>query len=251
MTDGSEELIRRMEDLRKDMTAFISSMRRSNIGMHYDGMTAAFREQIGRSFLEQNRDAFKRAMGHIEEGPSSSVEAMPQMASLFDDAIICYEDDDINGAMSRLQLVRDMISKSPGTVISPHRAQTLMGVVDRAMEQMALTETLRSKVGRPMLHRSCETVLGDISPEEVERRLTPLSNATRLRIMAMLYTSPRSFTEMRNELGMQKGHLRFHLNKLIEAGYVNVDGRTHIYFIEERGFLTIEGLGILFSAIGH
>jgi len=126
---------------------------------------------------------------------------------------------------------------------------TLLDVVNNAMHQVALMETLRSKVGRPMLRRSCESVFGGMEPEEVENYLSPLSSAIRLKILAMLYTSSRTFTEIAKELDMKKGHLQFHLKKLQEASYVKVDPRTHLYSIEERAFLMMEGLGKLLSKI--
>jgi DNA-binding transcriptional ArsR family regulator len=134
-------------------------------------------------------------------------------------------------------------------VIGKGHIDTLTNVVNKAREQMALMETLRFQVGRPMLRCSCESAFGSIEPEDIEAQLTPLSNAIRLKIMALLYTSARSFTEIGKELDMQKGHLQFHMRKLTEAGYVKVDPRTHLYSIEERGFLLIEGLGRLFARL--
>jgi len=79
--------------------------------------------------------------------------------------------------------------------------------------------------------------------------LSPLSNTVRLKILALLYTSSRSFTEMLSELQMQKGHLQFHLRKLVDSGYVNVDRRTHLYSLEEKGLLAVDGLGQIFSKV--
>ena len=77
--------------------------------------------------------------------------------------------------------------------------------------------------------------------------LSPLSNAIRLKILALLYISSRSFTEMGSELQIQKGHLQFHVKKLVDAGYIIVDRRTHLYSIGKKGLLAVDGLGQLFS----
>ena len=249
MSDDNDDLIRKIEALRRDMDSVLDSLNRPTASLRSDGMTAAFREQIGRSFLDQNRDAFKNALGRRDDMSSLSLEVISQLSGLYDNAIGHYEQDDINGGIVMLEELRALIMRSSGTVLSEDRTSTLMAVVDRAREQMALMETLRFQVGRPMLHRSCESVFGGMEPEEMEARLLPLSNAIRLKILAMLYTSPRSFTEMGKELKMQKGHLQFHLRKLIEAGYVKVDGRSHLYSIEKDGHFAIEGLGMLFSKL--
>jgi DNA-binding transcriptional ArsR family regulator len=251
MLQSNEDMLRRIEALRKDMDALLESVHRSATAQAYNGMTTAFRKQIGRSFLEQNRDAFREAMGPRDEMSSQSLEVMSRLTVLYDEAIALYEENDLNGAMSRLEGLRDIITNTHEAILPAPRAEALRRAVSKVFEQMALMETLRFQVGRPMLHRSCEAALGKISPEEIERQLTPLANSIRLKIMAMLYTSSRSFSEMMKELGMQKGHLRFHLNKLIVTGYVNVDSRTHLYSIEKKGFLTIEGLGRLFSQVSR
>ncbi|HSV42093.1 MAG TPA: winged helix-turn-helix domain-containing protein, partial [Methanomassiliicoccales archaeon] len=141
-----------------------------------------------------------------------------------------------------LDELRGIVSKLPGEAGPDGSSAPLLAVLDRSRQQMALMETLRFHIGRPMLRRSCESAFGGMEPEDMEGRLAPLSNATRLRVMALLYTSSRSFTEMGRELGMQKGHLQFHLRKLVGAGYVLIDRRTHQYTISEKGALAVDGL---------
>jgi len=245
MTESNEELIRKIENMRKEM----DSIHRSVSSLRYDSMSAAFREQIGGSFLDINREAFRNAMGPRDDLSSQSLEMLSQLSAMYDDAIKSYENEDPNGGMARLEELSELISRTSVTVIGKDHIDTLTNVVNKAREQMALMETLRFQVGRPMLRCSCESAFGSIEPEDIEAQLTPLSNAIRLKIMALLYTSARSFTEIGKELDMQKGHLQFHMRKLTEAGYVKADPRTHLYSIEERGFLLIEGLGRLFARL--
>ncbi|MCX6651250.1 MAG: winged helix-turn-helix domain-containing protein [Methanomassiliicoccales archaeon] len=245
MTDANEELMRKIEELRREM----DSIHRSVSSLRYDGMTAAFREQIGGSFLNLNREAFRAAMGQEDARSSQSKEALSQLSAIYDDAMSCFERDDPNRGIDRLEELRPLLSEASVPVIGPDLARVLSAVVKRARDQMAMMETLRFRVGRPMLRRSCESAFGGLEPEDLEILLAPLSNATRLKIMALLYISPRSFTEMSQEIGLQKGHMQFHLRKLVDAGYVKVDRRTHLYSIEEKGFVAIDGLGRLFSRL--
>ncbi|MCK7510435.1 MAG: winged helix-turn-helix domain-containing protein [Desulfobacterales bacterium] len=133
----------------------------------------------------------------------------------------------------------------------PSGKDELLSVLDRSRQQMALLETLRFHTGRPGVRRSCDSAYAGMEPEKLEAMLSPLSNAVRLKILALLYTSSRSFTEIMSELQMQKGHLQFHLRKLVDSGYVNVDRRTHLYSIGEKGLISGRRPGpALLQAIG-
>lgn len=244
MTVSNEELLRKIEELRLGMDA----LGRSVTSLRTDDVSRVFQEQIGASYLENNRDSFRRAI-QARKGDEPSAEVLGHLSALYDGALDRYEQNDLDGAMRDLDELRDTVSQLPGQVETEELKTSLTGVLDRSRQQMATMETLRFHVGRPMLRRSCESVFGGMEPERLESLLSPLSNATRLKIMALLYTSSRNFTEMSRELNMQKGHLQFHLKKLLEADYINVDRRTHLYSIGERGLLAIDGLGQLFSML--
>ncbi len=243
MTATNDDLLKKIEEMRQEM----DSINRSVASLRQDGMTRVFREQIGASFLDHNRGAFRAAIEDRRDITSGcSRESLGRLSELYDNAIDRYKDDDLSGAMHGLDELRGLISQVSDTETIN---RTLLEVVDRARQQMASMETLRFQTGRPMLMRSCESVFGEVEPERMETYLTPLSSAIRLKILAMLYTSSRSFTEISKELDMKKGHLQFHLRKLVDAGYVSVDPRTHLYCIEEEAFLILGGLGRLFSKI--
>ncbi len=243
MTVTNDDLLRKIEEIRQEM----GSINRYVTSLRQDGMTRVFREQIGASFLDHNQGAFHAAIeGWGDLASEHSKETLERLSELYDDAIDRYNDGDLSGAMHGLEKIRCLIDQnSEGEAMNV----TMLDVVDRARQQMALMETLRFQMGRPMLRRSCESVFGEVQPEEMETYLAPLSNAIRLKILAMLYTSSRSFTEISKELDMKKGHLQFHLRKLVDAEYVSIDPRTHLYCIGERAFLILEGLGGLFSKI--
>jgi len=246
MTTSNDDLMKRLEDLRHEM----DSINLSIASLRSDEMTKAFREQIGASFLENNRNAFRSAMEGCDLGAMPFPrETLDELSNLYDDAIARYEKDDMGGAMSILEELISVIDRTLGSEQGAGSAPRLLGAVNNTMQQMALMETLRSKVGRPMLRRSCESVFGGLEPEKVESYLSPLASAVRIKILAMLYTSARSFTEMSRELDMKKGHLQFHLKRLSEANYIKVDPRTHLYSIEGSAFLIMDGLGKLLANI--
>lgn len=237
MTVSNDDLLKKIEDLRKDM----DSIGKTVTSLRTDGMTKVFREQIGASFLDNNRNAFRAALEKCGGGAVPR-ETLERLSSLFDRAIARYEDEDVDGAINGLEGLSMTIGQRHGVDLHP-----LSEAVDSARQQLALMENLRFQMGRPRLRRSCESVFGGMEPETVEAYLTPLASAIRLKIMAMLYTDSRSFTEISKELEMQKGHLQFHLKKLLEAGYVKVDPRTHLYSIEPGAFMIMDGMGRLLA----
>lgn len=244
MTVSNEDILRKIEDLRQDMDA----LGRSVTSLRTDDVGRAFTEQIGTSYLENNRDGFRLALQGWE-GKGPSPKALMELSDIFERALDRYEMNDLEGAMRALDKLRDLVSKLPEDGEGTELKGSLLGVLDKSRQQMAMMETLRFHIGRPMLRRSCDSAFGGLEPEEMEARLAPLSSATRLKIMALLYTSSRSFTEIGRELEMQKGHLQFHLKKLVENGYIKVDRRTHQYSIGEKGLLAIDGLSRLLSRL--
>ena len=242
MDQGENELLQRIEELRQGLDA----LGRSVTTLRKDEMDRAFHEQIGASYLENNRDAV-RAVLLASQAPPLPV--LNEISDLYDVAIERYESNDLEGSLSTLDRVRDLAASSSEEGMGADLKMVLLPVLDRSREQMAMLETLRFHTGRPGMRRSCDSAYGGIEPERLEDMLSPLSNAIRLKILALLYTDSRSFTEMGSELQIQKGHLQFHVRKLVDAGYIKVDRRTHLYSIEKKGLLAVEGLGQLFSML--
>ncbi len=82
-----------------------------------------------------------------------------------------------------------------------------------------------------------------LSPEKVEVLIGPLSNAIRVGVLLELKAREGGLTELSRRMGLQKGHLQFHVKILSEAGYVLMDRRTHLYFLTSRGERALKGLG--------
>ncbi len=242
MSEGENELLRRIEELRQGLDA----LGRSVTSLRRDEMDQAFHEQIGTSYLDNNREAVR---GHLAGWPDRPSKVLMEISGLYDRAMERYELNDLDGAIRSLDEVREVAVKLPEGDLEIGKKGELLLVLDRSRQQMAILETLRFHTGRPGVRRSCDSAYAGLDPERLEAMLSPLSNAVRLKILALLYTSSRSFTEIMSELQMQKGHLHFHLRKLVDSGYVNVDRRTHLYSLGEKGLMAVDGLGQLFSRL--
>ncbi|MHC1710265.1 MAG: winged helix-turn-helix domain-containing protein [Methanomassiliicoccales archaeon] len=241
MSEDKNELLRRIEELRQGLDA----LGRSVTSLRKDEMENAFHDQIGASFLENNRDAVRSALQAAKAPP---LPVLNEISDLYDVAMERYEINDLDGALSTLDQVRELAVNSLEGV-GANFIKILLPVLDTSRQQMAMMETLRFHTGRPGVRRSVDSAYAGMEPEKLEGLLSPLSNAIRLKILALLYTDSRSFSEMVSELQIQKGHLQFHIRKLVDAGYIKVDRRTHLYSIEIKGLLAVEGLGQLFSKL--
>ncbi|MFW9989636.1 MAG: winged helix-turn-helix domain-containing protein [Candidatus Odinarchaeota archaeon] len=73
--------------------------------------------------------------------------------------------------------------------------------------------------------------------DEINRILTPLSNVIRLKILKDLRNGGKTYSQLEKDIGIKAGHLIFHMEKLIKAGYVSQENRKYM--------ITIEGLKAL------
>ena len=71
--------------------------------------------------------------------------------------------------------------------------------------------------------------------EEICDLLAPLSNVTRLRILKSLGKGGKNYAQLERLIGIKGGHLQFHLNNLIRAGYVTQEKPQGRYLITIKG----------------
>ena len=72
--------------------------------------------------------------------------------------------------------------------------------------------------------------------------LAPLSNEIRLKILKVLNKGSTYYTQLERELGLKGGHFHFHLDKLIEAGYVKQEEDKGPYRISLKGIKALQFL---------
>jgi DNA-binding transcriptional ArsR family regulator len=80
----------------------------------------------------------------------------------------------------------------------------------------------------------------DIKEEEICELLAPLSNVTRLKILKNLGKGGKNFAQLERQIGIKGGHLQFHLNNLIQAGYVVQEKPQGKYLITMRGLKALK-----------
>ena len=72
--------------------------------------------------------------------------------------------------------------------------------------------------------------------------LTPLSNEIRLKILKILSKGGMYYAQLEREIGIRGGHFHFHLEKLIDAGYVTQEEEKGPYLITTKGLKALKFL---------
>jgi DNA-binding IclR family transcriptional regulator len=68
-------------------------------------------------------------------------------------------------------------------------------------------------------------------------------------ILMLLSREDESLTGLSKSLGLQKGHLQFHLKILLEPGFINYDRKSRLYSITAKGSTALDGIGRLVESL--
>jgi DNA-binding transcriptional ArsR family regulator len=79
-----------------------------------------------------------------------------------------------------------------------------------------------------------------IREEEICSLLAPLSHVTRLKILKKLGKGGENYARLERKIGVKGGHLQFHLNNLIQAGYVTQEKPQGKYLITRKGLTALK-----------
>jgi len=94
--------------------------------------------------------------------------------------------------------------------------------------------------------------LDDVSEEEMCNWLAPLSHVLRLKILKVLGKGGKNYSQLERQIGARGGHLQFHLNNLIQAGYVAQERHQGEYLITRNGLIALKfiyELGKVYQAV--
>jgi hypothetical protein len=80
----------------------------------------------------------------------------------------------------------------------------------------------------------------DVREEEICGLLGPLSHVVRLKILKDLGRGGKYYGQLERETGARGGHLQFHLNNLIQAGYVVQEKPQGKYLITRNGLIALK-----------
>jgi DNA-binding transcriptional ArsR family regulator len=108
--------------------------------------------------------------------------------------------------------------------------------VFKTLEQLIENSEGRSaKLSHDLFSPKALSSTKEVGEEEISSLLTPLSHAVRLRILKNLEKGGENYARLERQIGIKGGHLQFHLNNLVEAGYVMQEKPQGNYLITMKG----------------
>lgn len=155
-------------------------------------------------------------------------------------ALVGSSDDDIGDVIERiddeLERIEDNIKIKTG--------KTCVSCFGNVRDELVRHRQALNLISKPGLREYGGKRVLDLEKIS-ELVLKPLASPVRLRILTSLYQGRRSFSELASETGLKGGHLIFHMNQLVESGFIVQDGRKGDYVITEKGFNILEKLNSL------
>ncbi|MFX0072423.1 MAG: winged helix-turn-helix domain-containing protein, partial [Candidatus Hermodarchaeota archaeon] len=101
-------------------------------------------------------------------------------------------------------------------------------------------KTLKSK--NVLFSRIKEYNLSEINEKKESNLLIPLSNETRIKILKILSKGGAYYSQLQRQVGLKGGHFYFHLDKLINAGYITHEEDKGLYLITINGLKALKFL---------
>ncbi|MEM2944182.1 MAG: winged helix-turn-helix domain-containing protein [Methanomassiliicoccales archaeon] len=241
----SEQLINELANLKRE----IERLNETVLNIRYDDFKSTFIEQIRDTLRKESEKLLETEMCRFDSSSSCTKkgECIGKIQEVMEDVIRLFSQDETDTALILLKELEDTISGSRSPCLDPKCSKFVLEVLQKIRCHMLIFDTFkfRFKADKPENRKFSPSVSMDFSPEQAEKLLSPLSNAWRIQILRYLSSGERSFSEISRELGLRTGHLQFHLRLLKNAGFIEVDRKTHMYSLKRKGIAALRGIGQL------
>jgi len=221
---------------------------RSVIHLRRDDFRLVFGEQIKPILMERIERFFGKETER-SEGTADQQKIKAQLVDLVDRYIADFQRE---GAEAALHILDEFESAPPGGPADrePRHHELIAGMVAQMRDYMAASDRISHGASSPAGEKVLSaTAVRPLSPASVERTLGPLSSSRRIEVLLLLSNDKESLAALSRTLDMKKGHLQFHLNVLIDAGYIAYDRKTHLYALTGKGGRALEGISSLMDNI--
>jgi hypothetical protein len=244
----AKEVQEQLDSLRKEIREMSSILHR----IQEEDVRRVYGEQIRSVLNERSHRFFEAERGRLRSGEDGWLHKVEETISMMiEETVTTYQMMDQDKALTVLEehSSRPWPSGPRDSVLRCHGFMD--DVIDQFKRYFTISIGWRGQIGLLTQAQDCiGTGSVPLSPELVERVLSPLSNPIRFGVMTSLRVKGRGLTEMGRELGLQKGHLQFHMRALVDAGYLVLDRRTHLYSLTPRGDLALRGVEDLVRSMG-
>jgi DNA-binding transcriptional ArsR family regulator len=235
------EVQEQLDSLRKEIREMSHILQR----IQEEDVRRVYGEQIRSIMVERARHFFQSERGRPDGGDDGWLTKVEEMTfGLIEETVSAFQLVDHDRALAILEANASR-PWPPGSRDSALRCRAFVDdVVEQFKNYFNITIGWRGQIG--LVGQIPPTDIGTTpsppSPDLVERVLSPLSNSIRFGMISSLRVKAQSITELSREMGLQKGHLQFHLKVLFDAGYVALDRRTHLYSLTKKGETALKGV---------
>lgn len=232
MVTNSDELHEQIAALRSE----VRQLSESFTGLRDEEIRRVFSRQV-RTVLDERTDRALCWPGSSRNGPLRA-----SLAGWMDGALGAFEHG------GRAEGLRYVERRSARSVVDEDSG--FVELAEALEEQVrSYLDTYGQVVSRPDGARLPVRTVHELSPERVEATLAPLSNGIRIALLQHLAREDDGLAAMARALGLQKGHLQFHLRSLLHGWYIDYDRKSRLYALSARGRRALDGLGRLMDEL--
>ena len=193
------------------------------------------KERIDRFFSQTNSDG-----DPAEENIGIHKAELEELVDRFIDAFQTHGGDRASRVLEEFE---DYLSPERSGHLDSDFVRFAYEIVRQMKEYLEVSENLTDPVKRgagSLLGPSRSFASISLSPTAAESILSPLANAWRIDILLRLAREDENLTDISTALGLKKGHLQFHLTRLLESGYIRYDRKTRLYSITSQGIIALD-----------
>jgi DNA-binding transcriptional ArsR family regulator len=215
------------------------------IQLRYQDFKEVFVEQMRHALAEEGSRSFAQGLDGSLSRTSCAAKAAceAKLNEVLGQAIEAFRNEDAAKALRLLDEVQGVLcgNESPcaDDACSTKAAEAVLRVRTTLAVYGSLASALEAR-GKGAAPIACSRP--EATPEEIEALLSPLSNAWRVKVLRLLREKDLGLTEISRNLGLEPGHVQFHIKALRASGYVLADRRSHLYSLSFKGQTALEGV---------
>lgn len=232
----TDEVLTEIQDLKRQMGSFNDRM----IKLRYDDFKGVFIEQMHQVIKDEGRRSFEDGLLVMNEGSDCQLkqQCMKTLEDVVERSIEAFDKDDYLSALEMLTKTRSLICNDGSPCLDDNCSRVASESLEKIRSIMLLYIKVANGIdvgGKGLVSESTAIKVKEITPEDTERMLSPLSNALRIRVLRMLAEEDHSLSEISKELDIKTGHLLFHIRALKVNDFILSDRKSKRYALTGRG----------------
>lgn len=246
-TAPNDDILEQLEALRQEVRMLGSSIS----GLRQDDLRKVFGEQI-RSVLKERIERFFYEKSASPDSSEELKDIKAELNDLVDDTISIFQKYGKSRAIARLDEFEPRVHGLNLLAETPELPRFVFDLVQQVRSYLNTSDTvLHPKIDHlEGLSQSQTPTKGAVfSLPLAEELLSPLANSWRLGLLTLLTKEDEGLAGLSRSMGLKKGHLQFHLNSLLESGYVRYDKKSHLYSITKKGETALDGVAKLIDSL--